>query len=505
MQKTMKCRACAILLLAATLLGVLLCLLPLRVGATASSYSDVLDDLRLDSTFDESLYPARSYVEYISLKYDLDPFNDKDIKLLSVIQIAEGEDGELFVYTYQPLNADVDITASSVILYTGDVREEEELKKPLERVSSNGVFNKYVVKDFALPSDTYRYYNIVEIERPWSELLDDKISDITITQYAAHDVGQTWCCYYKNDKLVYEMTKLRVVQITPTLTDFVYFKDGVTWGTLLGRETGCYAHYIAFNIENYSVDEIYDATLEYYYRSVTMTRVEKHGFAAIWDVLFGNGDEIKTEYPNGENWEVESDCDLYSSDKVTYEGVGLLSKTYKWNRIMTSTAFLDKLVDQGVEFGKEEENTLKSSQYVFAFTETDVVSQEYILDDGLSTTGGESFATVINTTEISDVDILRLHFRVGQKIYDLGVVSDTTRGDLEPGGVGDPTKDPDWLRWIFQVLFLVLVVLVLTFLWGPISLVLKIFCSGLWIGLKVFLWLLSLPFKLIGRLLKRKR
>ena len=504
MQKTMKCRACAILLLAATLLGVLLCLLPLRVGATASSYSDVLDDLRLDSTFDESLYPARSYVEYMSLKNDDNPLNDKDIKLLSVIQIAEGEDGELFVYTYQPLNADVDITASSVILYTGDVREEEGLKKPLECVSSNGVFKKYVVKDFALPSDTYRYYNIVEIERPWSELLDDKISDVTITQYKAHSVEQTWCCYYKNDKLVYQMTKLQVVQITPTLTDYVYLQDGIMWGNLIGKTTGCNAHYIAFNITNFSVDEIYDATMEYYQRPMVITHVQESGVVPSIGSLFGRENEhTSVKYPNGDARE-RVPVELYQEDEVKHKGQGLLAKTYEWNRIMTSADFLKKLEDQDVIFGEEEAATLKSSQYVFAFAETDVsYSTNTVYPD--NPVGTTTTTTVVNGTDVANVDILRLHFRVGQKTYDLGVVSDTTRGDLKPGGVGVGLEDPDWLRWIFQVLFLVLVVLVLTFLWGPISLVLKIFCSGLWIGLKVFLWLLSLPFKLIGRLLKRKR
>ena len=55
------------------------------VAFAEASYSDVLDDLSKDESFSTTNYP-----------FDSDDYS------LSLIQIAESEDGELFVYVYQP-------------------------------------------------------------------------------------------------------------------------------------------------------------------------------------------------------------------------------------------------------------------------------------------------------------------------------------------------------------------------------------------------------------------
>lgn len=49
------------------------------------TYSGVLDDLKKDSSFDESFYPVVA--------------NDYSLQM---IQIAESVNGELFLYVYQP-------------------------------------------------------------------------------------------------------------------------------------------------------------------------------------------------------------------------------------------------------------------------------------------------------------------------------------------------------------------------------------------------------------------
>ena len=56
-------------------------------AAEAVSHSNVLDDLSKDEKFNPEDYPAKA-----------------DDYSLKVIQIAEGANGELFVYVYQPSN-----------------------------------------------------------------------------------------------------------------------------------------------------------------------------------------------------------------------------------------------------------------------------------------------------------------------------------------------------------------------------------------------------------------
>ena len=64
--------------------------------AAASSYSDVLDDLRKDTAFDVEEYPT--------IKGD---------NSLQVIQIAESTDSELFIYVYHP-SADKQTKATTI-------------------------------------------------------------------------------------------------------------------------------------------------------------------------------------------------------------------------------------------------------------------------------------------------------------------------------------------------------------------------------------------------------
>ncbi len=95
---TLTIRLACILLAIMVCIMVLLCL-PTKcvVFAKDGEYSDVLDDLHKDTTFDASFYPERA-----------------DDYSLSIITIAESEDKELFVYVHQPSGQAKDLRASSI-------------------------------------------------------------------------------------------------------------------------------------------------------------------------------------------------------------------------------------------------------------------------------------------------------------------------------------------------------------------------------------------------------
>ena len=73
----------------------------LQVSAETREYSDVLDDLSKDASFNPDNYPAIA-----------------DDYSLKVIQIAEGSDGELFVYVYQPSGVKGKLRATSINIST---------------------------------------------------------------------------------------------------------------------------------------------------------------------------------------------------------------------------------------------------------------------------------------------------------------------------------------------------------------------------------------------------
>ncbi len=90
------------------------------------TYSNVLDDLKKDSSFNPSNYPAKS--------------NDYS---LQIIQLAESVDKELFVYVYQPSGKTKNFKASSINISTTINDSISYLNYKLELLNSNGVFYKY--------------------------------------------------------------------------------------------------------------------------------------------------------------------------------------------------------------------------------------------------------------------------------------------------------------------------------------------------------------------------
>lgn len=373
-----------------------------RLNAEEIKYSDVLVDLNKASDFDSSIYQRIS--------------NDNNIYL---IQIGESKNNELFIYTYQPSHYVKDLVLNEILISYG-LGNKTYTSKNLKLVSNNGVFDKYLVEDFIVPTDQYRYYNIIEVERKFDSSIDSVEGNIV--NNIAIPVGETWCCYYQNEKLIYEVEELQYIEITPTITDYIYFKDGFTIGSLVGLITSCDAHYIAFNCENYIIDKIIDADIDFVSTPMkTVTTVDS--FTGSSTAYYNTGESISQTIT------------LSESDTVSYVGNGLFDKHYSWNRIMKASDFVNELDAQGVDWNRNEKEILENSQWVFSFVETNATqSTTLIADDGL-----HSIYTVDHSgTSISKVDVIRIQFTSGKDSYNLGVVSNETSDDGKPGAIGSP-------------------------------------------------------------------
>ena len=98
-----------LLALVITIGGELFLALSVRTSAAeAVSHSNVLDDLSKDSKFNPADYPAKA-----------------DDYSLQVIQIAEGTNGELFVYVYQPSNDTKDLKAAKINMSLQDPSDND--------------------------------------------------------------------------------------------------------------------------------------------------------------------------------------------------------------------------------------------------------------------------------------------------------------------------------------------------------------------------------------------
>ena len=151
-ERTTNKRKYIFLLAVILVLELLLTVFPVRASAEgeATTYSNVLDDLKKDPNFDPADYPAKA-----------------DDYSLQVIQIAESENNELFVYVYHPCGFSEDVKALflNMSLASIEVKHPKHFLKPLTYLNSNGVFAKYKVGDFTVSKDEYRYYNITTIYR----------------------------------------------------------------------------------------------------------------------------------------------------------------------------------------------------------------------------------------------------------------------------------------------------------------------------------------------------
>ena len=468
------------------------------VNADAIAHTDVLEDLKKDSSFDVSNFPIMTYDEFVEVNNDSDSSNDKE--LINVLHIGESDEKELYVYTYQPIDTNYSLTAKYLTMSIGE-NSDDYNKYELKLVSTNSVFKKYKVLSYFVSNDVYRYYNISEIERPFDSLIDNKISDETITDYKTHAVGQTWCCYYLNDTIKYECETLQLLEITPTINDYIYYDNGFSFSDIVGVKEKCRSYYIAFNVDNFDVTRIFDADLTYKYLEVKynyaknmVTKEESYHYKNV------DNEWVDTEW-NDDNF-LSKKVTLKETDKTSYQGDGLWAKEYKWNRIMKANDFVTRLEEQGGSWGATTKETLLNSQWVFAFSE--YAYQSFSTISGGTTTGG------YEGTLVKEVDILRLHFASKQGTYNLGVVGDTTTSDNVAGGNNESIDiNLDIVSDWFEKIMMLVGILVLLVLLNTVAPIFTAIFKGLFFCVKWSIkgiWLvISAPFKLIGSLFKKKR
>jgi len=436
----------------------------------ATVYSTVLDDLTKSEKFKIENFPILTY-EYIN-QVNQDTNKENDQPLMEVIQIAESSSDELYLYVYQPTDSELELTASAVLLSTEFTPDGQNINPDiyyLELVSTDSVFDKYVVKDFRVSEEPYRYYNIVTLYRNFNPEIDEVTPGGVIENFELGiGVGQQWCTYYLNDSIVYEMNTFDTVEIDIGYTGSVEFLSGFQLGNVAGKFEYGDLWFIAFNVEDYIVDKIYDADLKY---KITERR------ALGKDVVLGE-------------WSDDIPLTLKSEDTATYKGDGIFAKKYTWNKICKSSDFISQLEDQKVNIPDEARTYLTKNAWVFAFLQTEKSAS--VLPNGVYILG----------SQVSAVTVIRLHFMdIKGDVYNLGVVSDRVSPDAVPdifGSSGADTELPEWVQKLLMIVSLIFILVVLIFLFPFI----KAIFSLLWTGIKFLfsiVWsIITLPFKLIS-------
>lgn len=396
-------------------------------GADTVTYSNVLDDLQKDESFDIEDYPM-----------------DTDDHELRFVQLAESADDELLVYVYNPSWQSTQLTATKISMYYSTQPKPGDFTPTildLTLLSEKDGFSKYKVDRWKVSEDVGRYYHVIGLYRAYNEDYDDT-PDETITDSICSNVGQIWYYHYdNNNELQCEVQTMETLELDVTFNGRFRYSGGVSWGALAGLLNSCDSHFIAFNATNYQVKHIYDADLEYRLRG-EYSYLDKNPFDYGWKtVLYDYGDVNKVR--------------LKDSDNVTYNGGGLFTREYKWSRIMTAQEYVKNFEDQGGTISEDVKNQIQSSQWVFAFAETNVT---------------ETLESV-SSYGASEVSILRIHFldEYGNA-YNLGVVANITSEDSKLDG----SASPDVFDWWEELLKLIKLIFTFVVLIGLIILVITL-------------------------------
>lgn len=461
---------------AAVLLGVFACLQGLVVAkafADENGYTTVMEDLLKDESFNSDNYPDKAG------DYSLDVF-----------QIAESDNQELFVYVYQPSDKSKDLVATSINIST---LAHENLSEPvepinyeLELLSTYGVFDKYLVKDFTVKSDIIRVYEIVSIYRAFDEKIDEAPSfdstTNTISEVAC-EIGDLWRVATIGNQLVYERDEAKVVHVTTQLVGYIQYFDGVSMGLTDAMQNvyNTLSYFVAFDTVE-KMDNLYEATVGFESKYITF-ETQVHPIRQEM-VIFNR----KVGEP------VKETVDLRYDTFVSNEDKGWFDKHYEWKQIERTEAFIANN-ENALNLTKGNKSDLAKTEWILRFTEREF---SLLRDYSLSLKGYG------NVTLIEDVTVLRLKFRYQGEVYNLGVVSNKQTGSGDAFANADNKLD-NFIEALSEVLSWILFIFLLFVLLWVITLFLPILKPVFSAIGKAVKWVICLPFNLLGKLRKDKK
>ena len=427
-------------------------LLTYRVYAETTAHSNVLDDLKRDPEFNAN-----------DFKQD-----DKDYNL-KVLTVAEGSEGELYVYVYNPAYRNKDLKAAKINMSLQDpsYSKIDYNLYDLIWINSSGGFSKYVVNGLKAGEDYYRYYTIATVYRVHDPEIDDPANDDDdIVNFEGMPVGQSWCLYVYNGQAYCESREMQFADVEIQSVGFTQYPDGFDL-----YPSYCHSHFIAFSVENFNVQDVYDATIHY----------EAQDY--VYSIING----VENEYYSEEI--LSKDIDISKTQNFSHIVDGLFfDKTYVLKRILKTSDFISDTEDHTNSFlSSEDASNLSKSDFVIRFLESECNITS--LSSGFRK----------STTYISNVTLLRLHFLSFGKVYNLGVVADIVSDDGYPDYVvkyGDAFKDG--FNWVNFFLFIICILLVLNFIKDPSMALTKFISKGIWAIITLLFQILLLPFRLLA-------
>ena len=273
--------------------------------------------------------------------------------------------------------------------------------------------------------------------------------------------------YWINNEITYTCLDSETIEITQKHVGTIRYLDGTD---LIWHTSYTESHYVAFSTD-WDIDKLMEADVSWTQRSYTAT-----GLTIMWEVLIL---PVNTSYGSTEYKEKTLSCE----DPTIYtDQYGLFGRSYDWERIQSVDEFIEQ---EGEILNDDVKNKVEKMQWVLRFHETPFDHNIHAVD-------------VQTGTKVDDVTILRLKFETDGVVYNLGVVDNKQSGSIIPDNSDDLQ---DKFRLIIALVLLVLLVVLLApFLPMVINVVVAIIKTIF----KILLFILSLPFKLLKVIFKKR-
>ena len=396
-----------------------LCSVPFTVAsAETTSSSPVMDDLRSGTSFSESDYPSMT----------VDEMKAAGQAELEVIRIGESIDDQLYLYIYQPTDATKEIEATYVKMLKSSSDLEWNVL-PLRLVSTEGVFDKYLVEGVKVRSDlSERFYEITSIFRPFDEDLDEGTGNNNTNSNVDVGVGQTWKTRQAADgKTEYGYTEEEVIRVTSEYHGYIRYSDGWKW-VLPYTDS----HFMAFTTD-FQIDELKSAKIYF----------KEHSYAKYYCEACGLpipiGDAALGDYKTAA---APVDVEIFGDEVGGNDADGWIgARKYEWQRIEKLSDFVANEQDLSQEALKELMKVAGSNSntaWVLRFYETPY--QETWIPIGNHrcwaslVTGAYQVASLDAGVRVQDVTLVELTFVTSGKPYVMGVVDSMTTEGEDPSG-----------------------------------------------------------------------
>lgn len=368
-------------------------------SATETVMTSVLDDLQLDATFSAEAYPGKT----------IDQLKAAGEEYLQVIKVAESIDNELYVYIYQPSDATKEIVASKMLI--GQTAGETAARVcPLKLVSSEGVFDKYLVEGIEVLPLSLRHYQITSIYRPFDSALDDAAQNGGKDTYIAVPAAQTWYVRTTEDgRREYAHTFDEVITVTDEYHGYL-----LLWPQMRRMQQ---SFFLAFTTDR-KIEKLRQVEITY------------EGKNVVFLLQFSGDREWRTVGTFGPKYLKITEEDKGSNNASRW----WFEKNYEWDRIGTVDSFLS---DDNHELDSSTVEALNRVKSTASDNDTSAFVLRYLDHDVYVNIDNKyNSASYAETFEITNVALLKMTFETEGITYTMGVVDSMTTPDTDPDGGG---------------------------------------------------------------------